>query len=102
MIPVSTRTETKLAREAAIIEAFGEDLGYFEESTSEMEAEFAMNWVMGGGRSCDISAARRQHCPTTEPSWVTVTRRACNKSFRRSCWERAQAAASVPTIEELF
>lgn len=102
VIPVSTRTETKLAREAAIIEAFGEDLGHFEQMTSEMEAEFAMNWVMGGGRSCDISAARRQHMTTPDPAWVTVTRRACNKSFRRSCWERAQAAASVPTIEELF
>ena len=53
---MSTRTETKLAREAAIIEAFGEDLGYFDEATGEMEAEFAMNWVMGGGRSYDISS----------------------------------------------
>ena len=100
MIPVSTRTETKLAREAAIIEAFGEDLGYFEESTSEMEAESAMNWVMGGGRSCDISAARRQHCPTTEPSWVTVTRKACHKAYRRSNWLRAQAVAANPIEEE--
>lgn len=99
---MSTRTETKLAREAAIIESFGESLGHFDEATGEMEAEFAMNWVMGGGRSCDISAARRQHMPSTEPSWVSVTRNACHKSYRRSCWAHDRAAASTTTEQEPF
>jgi hypothetical protein len=98
---MSTRTETKLARETAIIEAFGEDLGFFDEATGELEAEFAMNWVMGGGRSCDIGSARRQHMPYTEPSWVSVTRSAHHKRYRRSCWLLDQAAATTIT-EEVF
>lgn len=57
-------TATELVRAARLDPDF--DLDYSlsydaAEAAGEMYAEFAMNWVMGGGQSYDISAAWAQH-----------------------------------------
>lgn len=92
-----TTTAVKLARQALVLDRYGEGVDFWYSNQGEIDAEFAMSWVSGGGAQEDISAARRQILPVrTAPPSVEVVDAYSRKAATRAALVVAAAPADEP------